>query len=151
MKILIAIAAFLFCSSTFAQLDEIGTDGKKIQIGEVRLVGNLYFELYMKIDGKDSVCYLVYRNQEYSVLTEYEMIAFSPEDNTIDKLYNLIIKVLTDKAFEDKDHKIKVMLGETECILSRSKSMAKYVFFWTDDGYFYINERQAKKLFNKKD
>lgn len=150
-RILILAITILFISTAgFSQLVSNGKTAEENTVGEVRALGTLLFKLSYKVIQGDTVYSILYKNQEYQQITDYQIIKYDGADNTNDKLFELLKSFFTDEKKQAPKYEESVTLGETTILISMNKMMGmKYLTLFTKSGYFNINEKQLHKLFAK--
>lgn len=147
--LLLTIPLITFSLFASGQL-EVQKVEPEVVIGEVSDMGFMKFKLSKKPIKGDTTCFFIYRNAKYSAITDFKIIYFSPADSTVEKLEQVLLNILHDAAFDNEKQQMKITLGNTEAVLSRTKvGKTNYVYFWTREGYFFISEKQINKLFRK--
>jgi hypothetical protein len=152
MRQIITLFAVLFASISFAQIQvsQVHTKAEEHVVGSLKPAGYFHSELTYRIEDKDTIYTLMYRNAKYSQIRDYKSLKFSGEDNTLNQLYDVIKSVFSDENKKNKDFKVELKLGETQVIISNFKTMGiTSAMFFTSDGYFYLTEKQLDKLFGK--
>lgn len=123
---------------------------KSVKIGEVRGAGRFIASIEKIPSKEDTVCVLYYKNVRYTTLTDIQDIVFNDTDSTLAELYNVIQSAFTDENKKKKDFKIDFRLGDKDVSITSEKMFGiPYVKFWTENGFFYLTEKQLDKLFGK--
>lgn len=120
---------------------------KYTTIGEAKLGGIPYASLEYRIDNKDTVYLLIFRNSEYEVLVEYEHVSFTEKGGTLKDLYQILAESFTHK----RDEETSFSLG-AENMIARVISTGKWirVYRLSDGANFSISRKHLDKLFAKK-
>lgn len=153
MRYLLIAITLLFSITSYSQLTEVA-EVKKVTVGEVRPMGSFIAGLYyMPSELTDTTYVIMYRNIRFKTLTDIQSIKFKNVDNTVGKLYDLLNSVFDPEIMNDTKWKKNIKLGDTDIIIAPvSTGLGDTVMlFVNDDNYFYLNQRQLRKLFNVKD
>ena len=135
---------------TFSQISEAKKVEPQKVIGTIKSVGMTQHELSYRINEGDTLYTLMYRNADYKYITEFEFVNFSGEDNTLDKLYDILKSVFSEENKKNKEYQVKFKLGEKDVIVSNFRTMGvTSVMFFTHDGHCFWTEKQIDKLFGK--
>jgi predicted peroxiredoxin len=147
-KILLSglLLASIICQ---AQIELRKPEQKKV-VGQIKMMGTTEQSLSYVVIDEDTVYYFLFRNQEYKHLIDYSSVEFSGQDNTLEKLYKILLSVFSDENIKNKEYKVNFKLGNTEVIVSSWRMMGiTAAMFFTNDGYCYLTEKQIKKLFGR--
>lgn len=145
MKKLLILALLAFGMNANAQIEEI----KKTEytlIGEVKYAGTFLFELtYSKYENDINFYFISYRNAAFKTLTETEVIAFSGTEDDLNNLYTIMENLLINGKHQDSK---SLKIGKHDVSLMKSDNFGLMVYL-SKYNYFYISDKQLKKLFNK--
>jgi hypothetical protein len=147
MKIITLLAMLIISFSAFSQ-PEIKASTKKIKVGEVKEKGTLVAGLYYQVTGKDTTCVINYRNQKNFSVTDIQLISFSSKEYSVRKLYDLLSSFFGDPEKQDDGYKLNIKLGKEDVMLSLTTiTDTKSIMIRTNNGFFYLNEKQVNDLF----
>lgn len=143
------IVSLFLCPYLSSSQIQVVEQSKLIEIGKVKAGLLTIVSLNYRVQDKDTLYSLLYRNAKYSHINSYEAVGFSGEGNTLQTLYDLM-----NKAFEyenPKEYSVDVQLGSQLLKIVGDRMMGiKGVYFITSKGYSApINTSQLDKLFGK--
>lgn len=141
------LVLFLFVSFSASAQIEIKKSPAKTVIGEFKNGGSIGAQLSRMESDVDTTNLLLYSNLKYRTITDYQTIVF---DGDPESLYEILKTFFKEENVKNKDYKVNLRLGDKDVILSSTRTMGiTSIIFWTDNGFFYITEKQLKKLFGK--
>ncbi len=130
---------------------EIKKETAPVYIGKVKAGYISKAELFYKIIDDDTVYTLMFKNEQYKTLVDYEYISFSNQDGTLQKLYELFKTVFTDENKKNKDYQVKFTLGESSALISNWRLFGNTsAYFSNSKGYCVLTENNIELLFGKK-
>lgn len=149
MKILLtAVICTLFFSS-YSQITVSKVTPKKT-IGTVKSGGSFLAELFYNVEENDTTYTIMYRNQSYEQLIDIQSFSFSSDDNTLEKLYEIIMTVFDKENAKNKEYQLEVNLDNKPLLISNRLSMGfTFVSIREKNGYLVLTKKQVNKLFGK--
>lgn len=154
MRLSLTVLALFFTVSLTAQIGK-GTSAKqenentgKVVIGQCISLGNVMAELQRFNTVKDSenrtLHILLYRNSEYSYITDFKALNFYASSDDIDYLFNELTLALKNQ--EERS----ITLGDDK--LTYQPFMKKNLAFWAqkEGGIHYLTPQDLHALFGKK-
>ena len=145
------IASFLIFISLFAAAQKSKKEAADaIVIGKVKKSTNLIAELSYKVDGRDTLYTLKYKDAQTRGTGFYNYVRFT-EKWVLDTLYSHISGVFSAEHKKDRDYKRTLRLDDNEVSVRPYHMMgATSAIVYSAGGYFYITSEQVDKLFAKK-
>lgn len=151
-------ALAFFCQlSSMAQLQEVETSKANwITVGELKWLSNTKASLKYSANGNDTT-YLLYlqdavklKNNNDRTIYQYFTIRFSGEDNTLGKLYDLLISFFDNENWKNKQYEKTFRLGSEMVLVQRfPKVTAKAIVLATKNNSIVFTEKELKKLFDR--
>lgn len=148
----------VFCQlSSMAQLQEVETSKTNwITIGELKWLSNTKASLKYSANGNDT-SYLLYlqdevklKNNNDRTIYQYFTIRFSGKDNTLDKLYDLLISFFEKENWKNKQYEKTFRLGSEMVLVQRfPKVTTKAIVLATKNNSIVFTDKELKKLFDR--
>lgn len=136
----ILILLLLTGFSAQAQI-EMKEDIKLITIGTAKTMGVFRAKLDYAVSKEDTIYSIYYKNWKYSSLDDYQTLIFRGGSEVLNQLYDILKAALADKEYSKS-----FTLGKEDVTVSNSKNM---VTITTNEGFFYLTEKELDKLFGK--
>jgi hypothetical protein len=135
-----------------AQIKTVTSGSSKIVLGEVKSAGKFVAEIYYRPEaGKDTTYFCMYRNEEYTTLTDIQSFYFDGEDGALMGFYNTILEVIKPENLAKTDYSITVKLGKTNVNIGHyGNPNNPRIMIYTSDGYFTLSRSQVDTLFGIK-
>lgn len=138
-----------------AQLQELEpTSTKWTTVGEVKWLANTKASLKYFVSANDTT-YLLYmqdeqrlKNSRDMTVRKYFSISFSGADNTVGKLYGLLISFFNENRGDKKYEKI-FKLGNEMVIVRHYPGLTTSISFSTKQSSIVFKEKEVKKLFDR--
>jgi hypothetical protein len=153
MKKIIAILAVVLATATVATAqievyDSVAT--QKTTIGKLKRGFTEQAELYYYADEGDTTYNILFNNAKYQTISDWQSISFAGGQETLDQLFAVVTTFYSDENKKNKEYKRKLKLGDMNITLSNYRIMGiTSVMVWCNDGYFFMTEKEAYKLFGK--
>lgn len=144
---LLILAIILLNFPSYSQLEKSDIP-LTTKIAEVKSAGTFIAELSYYTTGNDTIYMITFRNLKYTSITNIKTVSFDGKNETLTRLYGVLIETLSLDAGKDNSFK----LGETEVMVKSNKMLGvKYIKFFTveNGAYFQLTKKQIDKLFNR--
>lgn len=147
MKTLFTLISLLFFSFTNAQLVETSNYNEKITTVGGFASGQMSHAAIKSetVDGT-KVYTLVYGLSN----AKSNQISFKETGNDLEELYMLLNSFFTKENKRNENYKKTFKLGDEEVICQSFQGIPIQIYFKTNQGEFYMSEKQLNKLFGKK-
>ena len=143
-KYLFVVASALLTILATGQIKIIKLPDEKI-VGKINGVAEITYTV-----NEDTIYTFRFKDQQYKVLSEYDLVTFKGRDNTLDKLYKIFKSVFLTENKNNNDYKVALMLGDTAVVIGTLiKDYETKSMFFTSSGHTYLSEEQVDKLFGK--
>ena len=148
----------VFCQLTSrAQLQEVeSSKANWVIVGELKWLSNTKASLKYSVNGNDTT-YLLYlkdevklKNNHNRTIYQYFSIRFSGEDNTVGKLFDLLISFFDKENWSNKQYEKTFRLGNDMVLVQRfPKITTKAIVLATSQNSIVFTQKELKKLFGK--
>jgi hypothetical protein len=148
----------LLCQlSSLAQLQEMETSKAEwITVGEVKWLSNTKASLKYLDAGGDKT-YLLYlqddeklKNNRDMTVYQYFSIRFSGKDNTIEKLYELLLAFFEDENRKNKTYEKTFLLGNDMVLVRHFPKITTHaIVLATKENHITLTKKEIKKLFGR--
>ncbi|WP_055445563.1 hypothetical protein [Lacinutrix himadriensis] len=147
MKTLLKLTFLLFFSLTNAQFSETALpEETKTFIGYFNNFNTSHGSLRSEIVDGTKIYTL-----KYGIgAAQNFIIRFEETGNDLESLYQLLSTFFIKENKKDEQYVKSFKLGEVDVICTGFGGIPFHIYFKTEDGVFYISERQLDKLFGKR-
>ncbi|HQW83459.1 MAG TPA: hypothetical protein PK987_03310 [Ferruginibacter sp.] len=154
---LVLILVIICYKSSFAQLQEIEASKPNwVTVGELKWMSNIKASLKYFVNGNDTTCLLYLqdivklKNNNDMTVYQYFSIRFSGVDNTMGKLYDLLISFFDQQNKKNKQYEKRFRLGD-EMVLVRhfQKITSKAIVLATSKNSIVLSKNEVDKLFGR--
>ncbi len=157
-KIFILLVAIISSHGANAQLQEMEpSKAQWVTVGEIKWLANTKASLKYLVTAKDTV-YLLrlqddqkLKNNRDMTVNQYFSINFKGTDNTLNKLYDLLVSFFNNENRNNKQYEKTFRLGNEALIVRHfPKLTARAIVMATTKNSIVLTEKEVKKLFNRK-
>lgn len=151
LSLLVGICTLLLSQPLSAQLTQMNTSGQNWTLyGQVKYVGPAKASLEYIVNKHDTT-FLLLMHDMRPELNQYFSIRFSSRDNTLQRLYELLMSVFNKDAGNKYDNIKIFQLGDQQVSVRRASTIGvKGIVLSTDKGKIELGKGEINRLFNKK-
>jgi hypothetical protein len=142
MKILLLIMLPILSLSQI----KVQESPKKVDIGETRRAGSMLASVSYYPE-KDTLINIMFKNDKYSALNDYQSVSFYGGLQEVNDLYNALLSEFT----KEPGHSIEVKLDDkqTVTVMNKRSMGMDIIWFWTNRGYVVLKKKDVNKMFGK--